>query len=326
MTKEPDTTLLPAAGVWVTTTEEPSAVGGFEGVQARTEAASSSDSARSTRSPTTVGTMTVVVCGVGLEPTHQFVSTRCPVEVAPLCAGWVAVVAAVPFAHPAATIPAKRTPRTRRTPSSYASADVPHLPGSGAGLLVELEPSLWTDRQAPGRYHRLMHSGGRSTIKAFVGLIALALVGCSCSVSVSVGSFDPQKATYDKVWNAGWTNIARDERPFGVTSSSPGVCNVGGSQKGCFDTDQALISDYQSFGRALTNAPVPRDFIRADATVHQAIAAAIKGLEERNALIANPTPSGTFAQSNQDLRRSDELFMKGIKQYTGNQVPVNPYR
>jgi hypothetical protein len=166
-------------------------------------------------------------------------------------------------------------------------------------------------------------------LSAFAGpaaIVALALVSCSCTVSVSAGSFDPQRASYDNAWNAGWTKVVQDSPPLAATSTSPGVCNVGGTKQGCYDTDRVLISDYQALGRTLTNAPVPVGFAKADATVHGAIDIAIKGLEERDAAIADPSRTGTFTQSNLDLRRSDSLFQQGIKQYTGSQAPVNPFR
>ena len=130
---------------------------------------------------------------------------------------------------------------------------------------------------------------------------------------------------YDVKWNAGWTAIAKDSRPFEESSTSPGVCNVGGTQQGCYVTDSKLIDDYTSLSNALSGSIVPPEFALANGTVHRGIAAATRGLTERGTLIATQSSSGTFAESNQWLEQAQSLFKKSITQFQGPNKPANPF-
>jgi hypothetical protein len=158
-----------------------------------------------------------------------------------------------------------------------------------------------------------------------VGVCA-AVLFCSCSVAVSVGSFNLVKEQqYDVRWNTGWTNVARDSKPLQTTSTSPGVCNAGGSKQGCYDADAKLIADYTALAKALSGSIVPSEFVKANDTVHQGIAADIRGLTERDTLIATQNANGTFEQSNQSLEQAQSLFKSSIGEFKGPNRPENPF-
>ena len=161
-------------------------------------------------------------------------------------------------------------------------------------------------------------------------VIALAVIASalfsSCSVTVSASSDNLVKEQqYDTKWNARWTAVARDSEPLKATPTSPGVCNAGGSKQGCYDADVKLIADYKALANGLSGSTVPSEFAQANATVHRGLAAAVRGLTERDALIASQNENGTFAQSNQSLEEAETLFKNSIGEFQGPNRPQSPF-
>ena len=154
----------------------------------------------------------------------------------------------------------------------------------------------------------------------------IPVIVCACSVAVSVGAFNPVKEQqYDASWNAGWSDIAMDSKPLQATTTSPGVCNDGGSRQGCYDADTKLISDLDTLAKKLRGSLVPSEFARANSTILEGIAADIRGLKERDTLIWTRDEQGTFAQSNQSLKHAQSLFNSSIGEFRGPDTPRSPF-
>ena len=92
--------------------------------------------------------------------------------------------------------------------------------------------------------------------------------------------------SYKAIYAEHMTRVRSDNLLFAPTSSSPGVCNKGGSQQGCFDADAVLIQDLQAMQRALDAIPVPARYSEANKFLRDALAQDIRGLELRNQAIA----------------------------------------
>jgi hypothetical protein len=118
------------------------------------------------------------------------------------------------------------------------------------------------------------------------GLIAIG--GCVSVRTTGAASIQDLQAedAYKAVYAEQMTKVRTDNVAFQPTSSSPGVCNKGGSQQGCFDADAVMIQDFQATQSALGATAVPPRYVEADGLLRKAIAEDIRGLELRNKAIA----------------------------------------
>lgn len=201
------------------------------------------------------------------------------------------------------------------------------LPHPPAGLgLPRPTPDSWPQETHRRSYNRTVDRRRVGAILKIATVLFGAVVLCSCSVSVVAGNFNPvQELKYDAKWNTGWTQIARDGSPLKASATSPGVCNSGGSQQGCFDADENLIADDKTLANALSGSIVPSEFAGANATLHQGLSQDEKGLSERDLLISTQNASGTFARSNATLQDAASLFMRSVGQFQGPNRPTNPF-
>ena len=153
-----------------------------------------------------------------------------------------------------------------------------------------------------------------------------SIVLTSCGVSAIIGNYNPQQeAKYDTIWNSAWNQIAKDSQPLKATSTSPGVCNIGGSQQVCFDTDVKLIADYRLIGSKLSGSVVPSEFGKANRTFLEYVSATIKGLSSRDAAIVSQNPNASLTQSNNYLKTAETLILKSLGEYRGPNKPSNPF-
>jgi hypothetical protein len=163
----------------------------------------------------------------------------------------------------------------------------------------------------------------------YLGVVAITLTAFainSGNALATAGKYSPQQELrYDAVWNASWARIAKDSKPLVASSKSPGVCNIGGSQKGCLDTDEELITDYRSLANRLSGSIVPSEFAQANRTLHQFVMVDIRGLSERDAIIESQNTNATFKESNQELERAAKLIEKAVSEYNGPDKPSNPF-
>jgi hypothetical protein len=118
------------------------------------------------------------------------------------------------------------------------------------------------------------------------GLIAIG--GCVSVRTTGAASIQDMQAedAYKAVYAEQMTRVRTDNVAFQPTSSSPGVCNKGGSQQGCFDADAVMIQDFKATQNALAATAVPPRYVEADGLLREAIAEDIRGLELRNKAIA----------------------------------------
>jgi hypothetical protein len=125
----------------------------------------------------------------------------------------------------------------------------------------------------------------RTSLNALLLLIAIG--GCvSVRTTGAASSQDVQaEDRYKAVYAAQMTKVQTDLLLFQPTTT-PGVCNKGGSQQGCFDADALLIQDFKATLDALAATAVPPRYVEANRLLKDAIAEDIRGLELRNSAIA----------------------------------------
>jgi hypothetical protein len=162
--------------------------------------------------------------------------------------------------------------------------------------------------------------GGRL---AAVAVLASCLGGCTVSV---ISGSAIQESKYDAQWSADWHRIAIDQRPLVASASSPGACNIGGSQQACYDADMTLIADFRKLASDLSGPVVPSEFARANATLHRGIHDDIQGLSARNEVIASRNPNASLSSSNQELELAQRTLKQAVSQYHGTQLPPNPFK
>jgi len=129
---------------------------------------------------------------------------------------------------------------------------------------------------------------GRSTLTAIliVGLVAIG--GCVSLRTTGAATIQDLLAEggYNAVYAEQMTKVQTHAVPFQPTTTTPGVCNKGGTKQGCFDADVILIQDLRATLDALAATAVPPRFVQADRLLREAIAEDIRGLELRNKAIA----------------------------------------
>ena len=167
---------------------------------------------------------------------------------------------------------------------------------------------------------------GRGIGRLALSVAALSMLGLgACSVSAFVAHPD-QESNYDAAWLADWQQIASDQRPLTPSVSSPGACNSGGSQQGCYEADHTLITDFRKLASDLSGSVVPSEFARANTTLHQGIADEIQGFSDRNRIIASQDPNATFSQSNQELELGLSICKRALGEYRGPKLPADRFK
>src|SRR2546423_9270915 len=115
-------------------------------------------------------------------------------------------------------------------------------------------------------------------------LFALATIGvpAGCGASISVhGGVISGDGPYRSRWKHAWERIYSDQAPYIATSSSPGVCNIGGDKRACWTADLRTSADFRSLPDALTHVHVPDSYTRANNLTLTAAARALRGLRLR---------------------------------------------
>ena len=119
-----------------------------------------------------------------------------------------------------------------------------------------------------------------------VGLVVVA--GCLSVRTTGASSVEDLQAedAYNATYAKHITKLHADSVILQPTTTTPGVCNRGGTKQGCFDADAVLIRDLRETLDALAAAKIPPRYIEADGLLRQAISEDIRGLELRNKAIA----------------------------------------
>jgi hypothetical protein len=143
-------------------------------------------------------------------------------------------------------------------------------------------------------------------------LAAGMLFGCSASVHVSAGSVND--GAYNTKWSAAWSAINRDAQPYIARGSSQGVCNIGGTKQGCYDTDQAVVADLHRMRSSLRGSIVPAQFRGANKLLQRAITTTISGLALRDQAIAK-NDDRLFHRSRLVLPQGHDLFQQAYAAY-----------
>jgi hypothetical protein len=118
------------------------------------------------------------------------------------------------------------------------------------------------------------------------GLIAIG--GCVSVRTTGAATIQDLQAEdgYKAVYAERMTKIQTDGLVFQPTTTTPGVCNKGGTKQGCFDGDVVLTQDLRATLDALAATAVPPRYVEADRLLREAITQDIRGLELRNKAIA----------------------------------------
>jgi hypothetical protein len=131
---------------------------------------------------------------------------------------------------------------------------------------------------------------GPRAVFAFAAMLSTVLGAClSFSVSsTGAESVDDLAAenAYVALYMEHMTKLAEDNKLFAPTADSPGPCNKGGSQQGCFDADTRAIATLTAMLDALKSAKVPPRFVEADRLLREALAKNVEGLQLRNQALA----------------------------------------
>ena len=161
-------------------------------------------------------------------------------------------------------------------------------------------------------------------------LLALMAAGCSASVSVHGGVITGD-GPYRAAWKHWWDQIARDEKPYLGTATSPGVCNIGGIKQECVATDLKIAADLRGLRTALRTAHVPGPYRRATNLTLLAVSQNLRGLNLRiRSLSAGPWTLAQrntwFRQSNVELRAAEHAFARGWAAFPDWAKPGPPPR
>jgi hypothetical protein len=153
---------------------------------------------------------------------------------------------------------------------------------------------------------------GSVALAVVAGLAAVVLSACSASLHVSAGVVNAD--AYNAKWRAAWSAVMSDATPYIPTAASPGVCNVGGTKQGCYDTDQSVIADLHTMSTELTGSVVPGQFRPANRLLQQAIKITVLGLQLRDEAIAN-NDDRSFQRSRRLLPQGHTLFLRAYSTY-----------
>jgi hypothetical protein len=133
--------------------------------------------------------------------------------------------------------------------------------------------------------------------------LANALLVSGCTITV----VNIDDGAYKATWSAGWAPVIQDELPFLASATSPGVCNIGGSQIDCIKTDEKVGADLQGLLDGLTTTSVPSAFSKATDTLEQGLRLEIQGLKDRDAGIIR-NGNSLFTHSHDELVQATALI------------------
>jgi hypothetical protein len=127
-------------------------------------------------------------------------------------------------------------------------------------------------------------------------------------------------SSYKAMWTRNRSHISTVEEPYRATSTSPGVCNVGGNAQECGDTDLATISALTAFVSDLKSTFVPSQYEAANAAMIVAVGITIKGLHERVRGLAKPhTP--LFGKSRRTLVAAESALAAAYAKFPSYDRP-----
>jgi hypothetical protein len=127
--------------------------------------------------------------------------------------------------------------------------------------------------------------------------------------------------TYGAVYKHDVLAIQADTVPYTPTSTTPGVCNKGGTKQGCYDTDQKVVRDLRSMQADLGRLTVPPRFKKADSDLRAGLKLNIDGLLLRDQAIASNDPNATFGPSNQMLQQAVDQLHKAYTEFPTDNAP-----
>jgi hypothetical protein len=181
---------------------------------------------------------------------------------------------------------------------------------------------------APGRPMRKTWIAGGAI--AFVALMALAAYGAiqvihpyayiKVTGANSVAEFAAEQK-YDAVYSHDAAKIQVDSQPYNATSTSPGVCNKGGTAQACYETDQKLIGDFRLMMTDLGRLTPPPRFKQADSDLRAGLQLSIDGIGLRDQAIASNDPNASFAASNQQLQEALTALHLANKEFPADNAP-----
>jgi hypothetical protein len=128
-----------------------------------------------------------------------------------------------------------------------------------------------------------MHKFVTAASVAMLCMVSSASCGAVTITTFSVSAEDHQaEENYKTVWSTHMTQFQTDSQPFAASSSNPGVCNIGGSQQGCFDATTQVIAGLQAMIAALEITPVPPRYVEPDRAFRAALTQMIQAMQSRN--------------------------------------------
>lgn len=181
---------------------------------------------------------------------------------------------------------------------------------------------------------KLRNGAGGALVPSFFVRRALAAVWIVCLVAVggcvslrTTGAHTVEdlqaEDRYKAIYAEQMTKVRADIQLLAPTASNPGVCNVGGSQQGCYDVDAKLIQDLQAMLIALEATPVPPRYADADKLLREAIAEDIRGLELRNQAIAEKDDAA-WKEHKVVLERALAIFQQAYQAFPEGNRPQPP--
>jgi hypothetical protein len=161
----------------------------------------------------------------------------------------------------------------------------------------------------------------RGPLGLVVLLPTLLFAGCGVSVHVSDGD-TVSTAHYREVWARDWTAIIDVSDPWNPSSSGPGVCNKGGDQYACYQTDRAVLDGLNTLIRDLRKEPVPVTYVAAHRALLKALADDVQGLEDRDSGLKPPGDNASFGRGVDELHQAATAMAAAYEKFPANDRPT----
>ena len=136
----------------------------------------------------------------------------------------------------------------------------------------------------------------------------------------SVAEFAAEQ-NYDAAYSRDAAKIQADSIPYTPTSTTPGVCNRGGTKQSCYDTDQMVIGDFRLMLTDLGRLSTPPRFKQADSDLRAGLQLSIDGLSLRDQAIASSDPNASFTASNQKLQEALTTLHLANNEFPADNAP-----
>jgi hypothetical protein len=149
--------------------------------------------------------------------------------------------------------------------------------------------------------------------------VSLLQVACGVSAQVTTGDAALEQQ-YKAIWQRDFTKVKQDAAPLAASSTSPGVCNVGGSKQGCYDTSEKLASDLQALLNDLGKVTVPPRYRRADQMLRDGLTSNVSGFRLRNRGIATASDAD-FQQGNVMISQGVSKLQEAYAAYPADSRP-----